>query len=204
MSLNTARITRNFSTTETQDIATAFATVDTIFDFHQGVSPQDIPRLLRLGTNNMRFVGEVKTGADDMPWLLPGFLDKADFDAEYDLYYQLENLESYLESLSSRVHQTKLIVGHHVMRDSLDIYGSMQHAVRRGVSGVLPYLKAAEVRFEGQGNNGSAAEDENNPPTEPTGGSVSGGNGNPSVPVSGGNNPDAAPSDPNMGSNQGS
>lgn len=227
MSINTSRITRSFSPNEVQDLGTAFGTVDQIFDFHQGVSPQDLPRLLRIGTDSRRFVQEIKIAADDFPWLLPGFLPKPDFDAEFDLYFQLVDMEAYLESLLSRTHQTRLIAGHHLMRDSLDIYGSMQHAVRRGVSGVTPYLSAAEARFNYPGNSstdsesggGPTADQGGDPPAGPSNGSSSGnGNDSPtspnSTPTSGGGTSDpnqsgggtGADADPNnpMGSGQGS
>ncbi len=148
MSLNTSRIERSFSTTEVQDLTTAFGAVEQVFDFHQGASPQDMVRMLRVGTNNRRFVQEIKIAIDDYDWLLPGYVTKQQFDLGYELWFQLDDMEAYLESLLNRVTQTKLIAGHHLMRDSLDVYGNMQQAVHRGVSGVVPYLISAERRFE--------------------------------------------------------
>ena len=155
MSLNTSRIDRSFSPNEVTDLSTAFSSVEQIFDFHQGVSPQDFTRMLKVGTNSRRFVQEVKTTVDDFPWLLPGFITKPQFDAGYELFFQLDDMEAYLESLISRVQSTKIIAGHHLMRDSLDVYAQAQHAVHRGVSGVAPYLTSMEVRFAGNGNSGA-------------------------------------------------
>ena len=160
MSINTSRVDRSFSTTEIQDLTTAFQSVDTIFDFHRGVSPADASRMLRIGTNNRLFVQEVKTAANDFPWVLPGYISSPQLDAGYDLWFQLDSMEAYLESLLSRVSQTKLVVGNHLMHDCLDIYGNMQKAVGRGVSGVITYLNAAERRFE---NNGGSPQEDDGP-----------------------------------------
>lgn len=215
MSINTTRIDRSFSTTEVQDLATAFGAVDTIFDFHQGISPSELNRLLRIGTDNRRFVQEMKIATDDLPWILPGYVDKPDYDTGYEVWFQLESLEAYLSSLLGRVQQTKLIAGHHLMRDSLDSYGNLQAAVHRGISGALPYLNAAEKRFDGQG--GSATPDNvadnpvtgqadnqgtpqggSDPTTAPNQGTPQGGNDPTTTPNQGGNNgPD--PVDSNMG-----
>ena len=183
MSVNISRLDRSFSQTEVQDITTAFQSVDTIFDFHQGVSPADSPRMLRIGTNNRRFVQEVRMAVDDFPWLLPGFVTQGSFNNGFDLWFQLDDMEAYLESLLNRVSQTKLVTGHHLMRDCLDIYSSMQHAVHRGVSGVVPYLASAERRFENLGGSSSYNDDPTGPadggsaPTDATNGPNGGGQG---------------------------
>ncbi len=216
MSLNTSRINRSFTPTEVTDLSMAFATVDQIFDFHQGASPLDISRMLRIGTENLRFVREIKVAVDDFPIFLPGFLPQANYDAGFELYFQLSDLEAYLKSLLTRTNQTRLIAGHHLMRDSLDIYGNMQHANRRGISGVAPYLAAAEIRFESQGSsradNGGgtspAADNGGTPPVGPANGPTANGGSNPPTspnptPTGGSGNPTQDGGGTASGSNQG-
>ncbi len=203
MSTNASRVNRQFTTNELQDIDTALDLLEQSFPFFRGLSPRDLTRQLRIGTSNQEFVQAIKLAVDNLN-ILPGYLSTSEFENEFQLYFQLDALIASLKGILEKLIHTQIVAGNHLMNDSLDVYHTMEAAVRRGIADVVPFYKDAQKRFDGQGRVSSDQEDESGSPAsdnqdappvlDPPMGPVNGGGsgGNTSGNTGGGN----APSDP--------
>ncbi len=146
--MNTTRIPNSFSQTDLQSLYQVIGTIEGIFDFQQGVSPKEMPRLLRIGPHNLHFIGNMQLAAREFPWLIPGYLPNDALDEGLKLYQQIEVVEAQLKALISKVRDTMLVAGHHLVRDSLDMYQNLKKAVQRGVSGAKAYFDRVKWRFD--------------------------------------------------------
>ncbi len=146
--MNTTRIPKSFSQTELQSLYQVIGTIEGIFDFHQGVSPREMPRMLRIGPHNLHFIANMQLAVREFPWLIPGYLPNDALDEGIKLYQQIEVLEAQLKALISKVKDTMLVAGHHLVRDSLDMYQNLKKAVQRGVSGAEAYFDRVKWRFD--------------------------------------------------------
>ncbi len=156
--MNTKRISKNFSQSEIQSLYQVIGTIEGIFDFDQGVSPKEMPRMLRIGPHNLHFIGNMQHAVREFPWLTPGYLPNDALDEGLKLYQQIEVLEAQLKALISKVRDTMLVAGHHLVRDSLDMYQNLKKAVQRGVSGAKAYFDRVKWRFDRGRKKGEAVE----------------------------------------------
>jgi hypothetical protein len=114
----------------------------------------------RLGPFNTPWVRAVARNMDLKPDLIPGFIDKTEYDIDMKAFDALQPVLNRLEALRSGIDDTLILVGNDLYNNSLSYYRNLKLLARQNVPGAKPIFDELSLHFPGAGKKGSAAKPE--------------------------------------------
>lgn len=136
------------------DLKNHLDTVKKKLGFAVGLSLEERQNLSTISRGNKLFVEDIADAVEAHPALLPGYISQGDWEAAWNLYNQMEELEMSAKDLTQRLRHTKIMAGALLYKDARSVYQNLQEAYHRGMPGVEPYFHRTTKRFEGQRLNG--------------------------------------------------
>lgn len=168
MSDNIYKAIENVSLTdgEVADLKNHLSLMRHQLPFAVGLSLDERTNIPTISRTNKLFVEDIVDAVDAFPELLPGFIPETDWDAVWELYQQMEDLEVEANQLVDMFRHTKILAGAKIYKDAREVYQLLKVAYKRGMPGVGPFYERATRRFEGQRLSGNSTtvepeEDEN-------------------------------------------
>jgi hypothetical protein len=122
--------------------------VEALMPFLVGLTPVERKRLLKIHRGNRLFVSDAMKAGDQMPELLPNFVNAAELKKDFDLNEQLVLLELQLASLLSKIRDTKTVTGNEAMVNALAIYRSSEAGAEQGVEGADVVFERLKERWD--------------------------------------------------------
>lgn len=164
MSTHSDRINRALTQAEVSDIELALDAIEQNLSFLRTLTPEEKTHKVRLAVNNWGFVRVAKDAYDDMPELLPRFIDPGSYENDLALLDQLQDVSTRTEQILHLIQDTEILLGDLVYKDSLGMFAGAAEAKKRGTGRARLWHERLRVRFYGLGNRGTNDEDDTEDP----------------------------------------
>lgn len=162
MNSHNDRMNQVLSAQDVQDIETALDTLENKLSFLRTLTEEERSRKVRLGVNNWGFVRTANDAYNDLPELLPRFIDVDDYQNDLELLLKMRPYQARFEQAIKLIKDTSILLGDLAYKDALAIFHSTRESAKRGLPGAELWLERLEPRFNGQGTNGYPEEDNMN------------------------------------------
>lgn len=99
------------------------------------LTPDERQQYGRIAEQNKLFVNKAKSYMEQYPNLVPGFLDKAEFDRDYAAREQIELRLQRLNSLNEQLSDTKALLDHDNYHNAISFYRNIKFLSEENVPG---------------------------------------------------------------------
>ena len=114
------------------------------------LTAQERRDILKMGDKSLAFVRKAHEYAHSHPALLPGYMDLADFDIDFDDATNLLGLLSRLKELAQQIEGTAMIAGSEAFEAALAFYSNAREAAHRNISGAEIVSAELKERYPGK------------------------------------------------------
>jgi len=155
-------------TQEKQDAVTLL--LDNLFaelDFLRDLSAKGRQRLVKMGRNNVDFVGRGYRHAEGSPQYIPGYVTLADFKNDIDLAAWLRVLEKRMDMLADKVKDTAMLAESEAFKVARVYYNAVKAAAKAGSEEAEPIAKDLGIHYKRNSVSTNGTTPEPEPPTEP-------------------------------------
>ena len=152
MNTHRNRLNTTMSNQDVQDVESALDMLETKLSFLVTITEDERDHSVRLGPHNWNFVRDAKEAYDDMPGLLPRFVDIDEYENDLALLHRLRPFSNRLSQFVRHLEDTSILLGNLAYKDSLAIMHSAQDAAKRGVTGAQMWSERLGKRFINAGN----------------------------------------------------
>ena len=111
------------------------------------LTPEQRRQYGRIANQNKLIVDKAKNYMEQHPQWIPRFVDKAEFDRDYDARTQIENRVQLLENLATQLTDTKTLLDHDNYNNALSFYRMMRYLARENEPGAKPVYEDMRVLF---------------------------------------------------------
>lgn len=144
-------------------ILTKLGEIRALMPFLLNLTPEERQELPKLGDKTMAFDHKCKTGMEQNPMLVPGYVVPAEVQKDRDLREPVVEVEAAMKALCDSVSDTGLLLGTEILMADLSFYQNVRQAAKRGVAGAQALYDELRERFPGGGGTPPPA-----PPAPPT------------------------------------
>ncbi len=152
MSTYSDRVNRALTQTELGDIELSLDSIEQTLSFLRTLTPSEKSSKIRLAVNNWGFVRAAKDAYDDMPDLLPRYIDGTAYENDLALLDQLRAVSIRIEQISYLIKDSEILLGDLVYKDSLGMFQGAGEAKKRGTARARLWFERLRTRFYGQGS----------------------------------------------------
>lgn len=114
----------------------------------------------RIANQNKLLVDKAKMYMEQNAQWIPGFLDKEEFDRDYDARTKIELMLSRLENLTQQLIDTKTLLDHDNYNNSLSFYRYLRYLANENEPGAGAAYRAIKQLFNRTNNSPEGKEDE--------------------------------------------
>jgi hypothetical protein len=140
-------INATLSAANVQAIKDAFATVTANLPFLVTLSPDERKSLFKAGPDSVSFINNCLSAAQNHTAIFPNSFDTSAFEKDVDLFSQLTELQTLVDSLSSKIDDTRLAVGGESMQQATQVYEYVKTASKT-TPGLKPVAEQLGERFQ--------------------------------------------------------
>nr|VFJ57116.1 MAG: hypothetical protein BECKDK2373B_GA0170837_106322 [Candidatus Kentron sp. DK] len=126
------------------------AAIDTIVQkmpFLINLTVQERKSTFKAGPDSVSFIQNALTAAEDHPDILPRSFDVPGFKNDVDLFTQMTEIGTLIDSLASEVDDTRMAVGGEAMREGTRVYEYVKTAAKT-TPGLKPVADQLAERFK--------------------------------------------------------
>lgn len=171
--INVAIHTPQLTGIQEQAIDNFFDGMEQILNFGEGLRPKERREIVKLVRQNLIFVREAMESIEEVPEILPTYVDAQTIRSRFKLHEQLRMLEDKSGAFYEKVKDLRYVVGRQVYEDGLMIYGGAKFASQNRVPKASYYYNRMRRRFLSNGSPaGNPAPENELPPMDqpaPTG-----------------------------------
>ncbi|MFZ4929601.1 hypothetical protein [Chryseobacterium sp. Mn2064] len=129
-------ISVSFSKSDLETIDKAIQDIQTVLVGKTiNLSPEQRQQYGRIAEQNKLFVNKAKIYMEQNVQYIPAFLDKAEFDRDYEAREQIEQRLQQLDSLVEQLSDTKVLLDHDNYHNSISFYRSIRYLSEENVPG---------------------------------------------------------------------
>lgn len=99
------------------------------------LTPEQRQQYGRIAEQNKLFVNKAKTYMEHYPQIVPGFLDKVEFDKDFAAREQVEMRLQRLSSLTEQLSDTKTLLDHDNYHNAITFYRNVKYLSEENVPG---------------------------------------------------------------------
>lgn len=144
-------------------ILTKLGEIRALMPFLLNLTPEERQELPKLGDKTLAFDQKCKTGMEQNPVLVPGYVVPAEVQKDRDLRDPVVEVETAMKAVFDSVRDTGLLLGTEILMADLSFYQNVRQAAKRGVPGAQALYDELRERFPGGGGTPQPP-----PPTPPT------------------------------------
>lgn len=111
------------------------------------ITPEQRRQYGSIGNQNKLIVDKAKTYMEQHPNWIPNFLDKAEFDKDYNARQQIEERTQRLQNLTQQLVDTKTLLDHDNYTNSLSFYRMMRYLSGENEPGSKTVYEDMKVLF---------------------------------------------------------
>ncbi len=145
-------------------------TLDTALDNIAGVlrgktvnlTPDERQQYGSIAEQNKLFVNKAKILMEQNPRHVPNFLDKTEFDKDYDARTQIENRLNRISGLTEQFTDTKIVLDHDNYFNALTFYRNIKFLSGENVPGTTTLHQELKQFFHSKGGRSNNDNDDNN------------------------------------------
>lgn len=127
----------SFTEAELTTIDNALATIATTLQGKTAnLSPEERSQYGRIAEQNKLFVNKAKTYMEQYPEYVPPFIDKAEFDKDYEARQQIEPRIKRLEAIAEQLSDTKKLLDYDNYTNALTFYRNIRFLSQENVPGI--------------------------------------------------------------------
>jgi hypothetical protein len=104
-----------------------------------------------IAEQNKLFVNKAKILMEQNPQHIPNFLDKTEFDKDYDARVQIEDRLNRISGLTEQLKDTKVLLDHDNYFNALSFYRNIKFLSQENVPGTTTLHKELKQFFHGDG-----------------------------------------------------
>ena len=129
-------ISISFSASDLETIDKAIQDIQTVLTGKTiNLTPDERQQYGRIAEQNKLFVNKAKTYMEQYVQHVPGFIDKAEFDRDYEAREQIEQRLQLLNSLVEQLADTKVLLDHDNYHNAISFYRSIRFLSEENVPG---------------------------------------------------------------------
>ncbi len=128
-----------------------FDQMEQVLNFGKGLRPGERRDIVKLVRQNLIFVREAMEAMDEIPELLPSYVDQTDIKDRFKFHEQLRTLEDKSRAFAEKVRDLHYLVGSKSWEDALTVYNAAKMATQNRVPKASYYYNLMARRFNGQG-----------------------------------------------------
>lgn len=126
----------SFTPAELSQLDDAINSIDTVLQNKTyNLNPEQRQEYSRINEQNKLFVNKAKLFMEQYPQHLPAFVDKAEFDKDYNARVDLEKRMLQLKSITEQLSDTKILLDHDNYHDSISFYRNVKFLSNENVPG---------------------------------------------------------------------
>lgn len=114
----------------------------------------------RIANQNKLIVNKAKTYMEQYPEWVPQFLDKEEFDKDYQAREQLEDRVNFMESISQQMVDTKTLLDHDNYSNALSFYRMMRFLAGENEPGAKTVYENMKELFKTANSNSATTNSE--------------------------------------------
>ncbi len=151
-------ISLSFSEEELSNLDTHIAGIRTILkDKMVNLTPEKRRQYGRIANQNKLLVDKAKRFMEQHPHFIPNFLDKEEFDRDYNTRKQVEDRVKLLENVTQQLLDTKTLLDHDNYTNALSFYRMVRYLAGENEVGAKPVYEDMKVLFKGSTNSSSTS-----------------------------------------------
>ncbi len=135
-------ISVTFSSEELQELDAAIQTIEQIISGKtSNLSQEERRQFGRIAEQNKLFVNKAKDYMEEYPQYIPAFLDKAEFDRDFEARKLLEKRLIRLEGVAEQLSDTKILLDNDNYSNALTFYRNIRFLSGENVPGTTSIAK---------------------------------------------------------------
>ena len=139
----------SFTDEELNKIDTALQTIETVLKGKTvNLTPDERRQYGSIAEQNKLFVNKCKEFMEQYPQFVPSFLDKGEFDRDYQARQQIETRLHRLENLTEQLSDTKVLLDHDNYFNSLSFYRHIRFLSKENIAGIKSIWEALSQFFK--------------------------------------------------------
>ena len=103
----------------------------------------------RIAEQNKLFVNKSKELMEQYPQYIPSFLNKNEFDQDYDARIQIENRLIRIQSISEQLSDTKILLDHDNYSGAITFYQNIKFLYGQNIPGIKTIFDSLKQFFKG-------------------------------------------------------
>lgn len=140
-----------FTAQEEADLQTAIASIATIVQGKlQSLTPEERQQFGRVKYEKEVWIDKVKLQMDQNPSMIPTYLDKKEFDRDYDAHKILNGVITKLEQEFQKMVDTNLLLGYDLDTSALMFYRAIKTAANDNALGAKTVYEDLKQQFPGR------------------------------------------------------
>jgi hypothetical protein len=144
------KISAVFTIAEKQTLLTKINDVKTQLPFLVSLTIDERKKLRKMGPKSVAYVQQCVAGAKAFPNELKKNFDASELEKDYNLIYNLLDVQIALQSLLESVNDTMMAGGIDAMEAADEVYDSLKSSAKKDAN-VKEMVKLIAERFKGQG-----------------------------------------------------
>ena len=125
------------------------------------ITPEERQQYGRIANKNKLIVDKAKLYMEENPNWIPGFLDKEEFDRDYDARQKVEVMVTYMENIMQQLLDTKTLLDHDNYNNTLSFYRYMRYLANENEPGAGQVYRDMKELFSRAAKNESDTAEEN-------------------------------------------
>ena len=144
------KISAVFTPAEKQTLLTKITEIKTQLPFLVTLTMEERKKLRKMGHKSVAYVQQCVAGAKAFPNEMKKNFDAVELEKDYDLIYNLLDVQVALQSLLESVNDTMMAGGIDAIKASDEVYASLKSSAKKDAN-VKEMVKLIAERFKGQG-----------------------------------------------------
>lgn len=140
----------SFTPAELSQLDDAIASINAVLQNKTyNLNPDQRQAYSRINEQNKLFVNKAKLFMEQYPQHLPSFVDKTEFDKDYDARVNVEKRMLQLKSITEQLSDTKILLDHDNYHDSISFYRNVKFLSNENVPGTNTLYEELNQFFGG-------------------------------------------------------
>lgn len=145
------RLDVTLSSTDVDEIKTAFRTINSNLPFLIGLTKKERMNLPKINVSNKIFVEDVLNAAKNNSHMLPAILTHDGIQKDLELFESLDELVNEAQKLAEQLSDTAMLAGSESLVGALTLYRFFGASAKSGVPGADAVFDKLKERFTNQG-----------------------------------------------------
>jgi hypothetical protein len=143
-------ISVTFSDDDLATIDTAIQSIEAVFAGKTiNLTPQQRQQYGSIAEQNKLFVNKAKGYMEEYPQYVPPFIDKVEFDRDFDARQRIEQRLNRLQAVTEQLSDTKILLDYDNYHNSLSFYRNVRYLSGENVPGSTTIFEGMQQFFTG-------------------------------------------------------